>query len=188
MHLNNAENELPEEAVVRLDARPAPDSRIRISTELSDLTVAKTEDDQNRIVHHVLGHVSHKKASATSAVVDGMPKYSKFDTWCTSCQKGKMHMLPQAHDLWNERAANANDVWHIDLIGKFRSPSMGGNSYVVTIIDNHSRYCMAVPTPDKSSQTVLNALKKCMADLRTQPTRAIPTGAASSKANSQPIA
>ena len=30
---------------------------------------------------------------------------------------------------------------------------------------------MAVPTPDKSSQTVLNALKKCMADLKTQPKR-----------------
>ena len=106
----NLEQALPEEAVVRLDARPAPENRIKINTELSDLTVAKTEDDENRIVHHVLGHVSHKKAHATSAVVDGMPKYSKFNTWCTSCQKGKMHMLPHAHDLWNERAANANDV------------------------------------------------------------------------------
>ena len=56
----NAENALPEEAAVRLDARPAPDNRIKISTELSDLTVARTEDDENRIVHHVLGHVSHK--------------------------------------------------------------------------------------------------------------------------------
>ena len=106
----NAENALPEEAVVRLDARPAPDNKIKISTELSDQLVANTEDDQNRIVHHVLGHVSHNKAHATSAVVDGMPKYSKFNTWCTSCQKGKMHMLPHAHDLWNERAAHANDV------------------------------------------------------------------------------
>ena len=38
-------------------------------------------------------------------------------------------MLPHAHDLWNERANNKNDVWHIDLIGKFRSPSLGGNHY-----------------------------------------------------------
>ena len=117
----------PGEATVRLDARPLPDNKITIDTQLSDRTVARTEDDRNRIVHHALGHVSHNKMAATSAVVDGMPKYSKFDTWCTCCQKGKMHMLPHAHNLWNERATHKNAVWHIDLIGKFRSPSLGGN-------------------------------------------------------------
>ena len=142
-----------------------------IDTQLSDRTVAKTEDDRNRIVHHALGHISHNKMTATSTVVDGMPKYRKFDTWCTSCQKDKMHMLPHAHDLWNERAASKNAVWHIDLIGKFRSPSLGGNHYIVTIIDNYSRYCMAVPTKDKSSESVLNALKKCTQDLQATPKR-----------------
>ena len=79
----------PGEATVRLDARPLPDNKITIDTTMSDRTVARTEDDRNRIVHHALGHVSHNKMAATSAVVDGMPKYSKFDTWCTCCQKAK---------------------------------------------------------------------------------------------------
>jgi hypothetical protein len=109
---------------VRLDARPAPQNRIKIDTEMSDKMIARTEDDRNRIVHHVLGHVCHNKAAATSAVVGGMPKYTKFDTWCTSCQKGKMTHLPHAHGLWRERAASRNDAWHIDLIGKFRSASL----------------------------------------------------------------
>ena len=100
----------PGEATVRLDARPLPDNKIVIDTQLSDRTVARTEDDRKRIVHHALGHISHNKMTATSTVVDGMPKYSKFNTWCTSCQKGKMHMLPHAHDLWNERAASKNAV------------------------------------------------------------------------------
>ena len=90
-------------------------------------------------------------------------------------------MLPHAHDLWNERATHKNAVWHIDLIGKFRSPSLGGNHYIVTIIDNYSRYCMAVPTKDKSSESVLGALKKCMQDLQATPNRVIPTGAPNSE-------
>ena len=39
----------------------------------------------------------------------------------------------------------------------------------VTIINNYSRYCMAVPIKDKTSVSDLNALKKCMQDLQTTP-------------------
>ena len=69
-----------------------------------------------------------------------------------------MHVKPHAQNLWQERAEHKNDVWHIDLIGKFRSASLGGNVYIVTIIDNDSRYCMAVPIKNKSSVEVLAAL------------------------------
>ena len=41
--MNNLENEDPEEAVVRLDARPAPQNRIKIDTEMSDKMIARTE-------------------------------------------------------------------------------------------------------------------------------------------------
>ena len=70
---NNLENEDPEEAVVRLDARPAPQNKIVIDTEMSDKTVALNENDRNRITHCLLGHVSHKKMAATSAVVVEIP-------------------------------------------------------------------------------------------------------------------
>ena len=39
---DNLENEEPAEAIVRLDARPAPDGRIKIDTILSDNSVART--------------------------------------------------------------------------------------------------------------------------------------------------
>ena len=80
----NANTNDPKEAAVRLDARPFLDKTINIDTQLSDRSVDKTEDDQNRIVHHALGHIDHKKLAATSAVVDGMPKYSKHNTWCST--------------------------------------------------------------------------------------------------------
>ena len=80
-----------------------------------------------------------------------------------------MTHLPHAHDLWKERAAHAHDVWHIDLIGKFATPSLGGNQYVVTIIDNYSRYNMAIPIKTKTSESVLEALKKCIQDLQATP-------------------
>ena len=87
-----------------------PKKSIDIDTQLSDSTVATTEGDRNRITHYILGHSSHKKMAATSAVVDGMPKYSKFNTWCTSCQKGKMHVNLHTQSLWQERAEHKNDV------------------------------------------------------------------------------
>ena len=35
----------------------------------------------------------------------------------------------------------------------------GGNFYIVTLIDDHNQDCMAVPTKDKTSRAVLEALK-----------------------------
>ena len=106
---------------VRSDVRPAPKKSIDIDTQLSDRTVATSEGDRNRITLYILGHSSHKKMGTTSAVIDGTPKYCKFNTWCTSCQKGKMHVKSHAQNLWQVPAEHKNDVWHIDLIGKFRS-------------------------------------------------------------------
>ena len=78
-------------------------------------------------------------------------------------------MLPHSHNLWNERATHAHDAWHIDLIGKFQSASLGGNHYIVTIIDNYSRYCAAIPIKNKMSASVLEALRKCMQDWGATP-------------------
>ena len=52
----NSDDNDPEEATVSLDARPMPDNKVVIDAQLSDRTVARTEDDHNRIVHHALGH------------------------------------------------------------------------------------------------------------------------------------
>ena len=60
-----------------------------------------------------------------------------------------MHIVPHSRNAWVEKAKHRHDAWHLDLIGKFRVPSLGGNSYVLTIIDNYSRYCTAVPIKDK---------------------------------------
>ena len=104
-NLNNvdSDDDNDSEAIVRLDARLAPKKSIDVDTQISDRTVATTEGDRNRITHYIPGHCSHKKMVATSAVVDCMPKY-KFNTWCISCQKGKMHVKPHAQNLWQEWA------------------------------------------------------------------------------------
>ena len=75
--LGNDEGSLPEEAVVRLPTTAQPDSRIKIDGQMSDLHVARTEEDEDRIAHQMFGHISHRKMAATSAVVDSFPKYSK---------------------------------------------------------------------------------------------------------------
>ena len=83
-----------------------------------------------------------------------------------------MHILPHDHNKWIEKAGNPHDAWHIDLIGKFKHASLGGNSYIVTYIvtcivtyivtllmrapglpciDNCSRYSTVVPIKNKTS-------------------------------------
>ena len=162
---NNDENNVPKEAVVRLATTAIPEKRIVIDRGESDRVASLPENDQLTVTHAAFGHVSAKKMHETAAVADGVPKYRDVDTWCTSCSKGKMHILPHPKNAWVERAAHRHDVWHIDLIGKFQSPSLGGNTYVVTIIDNYSRYCTAIPIKNTMAATVRDALKKCMTDL-----------------------
>ena len=98
-----------------------------------------------------------------------MPSSINRHIHCTSCSKGKMHIVPHSRNAWVEKAKHRHDAWHLDLIGKFRVPSLGGNSYVLTIIDNYSRYCTAIPIKDKKAATVLQAFKKCIAELQAKP-------------------
>ena len=120
---------------MRLPTEAQPDSRIKIDGQMSDLHVARTEEDGSRIAHQMFGHISHRKMAATSAVVDSFPKYSKHATWCTSCHKGKMHMLPHSHNLWNERAEHAHDAWHIDLVK--RKPDRFKHEWLLVAFCSH---------------------------------------------------
>ena len=159
-----------EEAEVRLATSAIPDKTIVIDSHRSDELARSSGDDaRNTIVHQAFGHISHRKLQATTSQVVGMPKYSNSPHWCTACQKGKAGVHPHHKNARLERASAPHDVWHIDLVGKFRSPSLGGNSYVVTIIDNHSRYSTVVPISNKSSSTVLDALKRCIQELAHTP-------------------
>ena len=144
------ERDDPEEAIIRLATEVAPKNRLIINTTASDLTTM-SEETKSRITHQAFGHVSHRKLMATSAVADGMPKMATCPTWCTSCHKGKMHVLPHPKNAWVERAKAPHDAWHLDLIGKFKHASLGGNYYILTIIDNYSRYCVVVPVKNKTA-------------------------------------
>ena len=160
---------MPEEAVVHLASTAIPSNNIIIDTDISDKSGPLDAATRSLIAHRAFGHVSAKKMHDTARVADGVPTPSACPTWCTSCTKGKMHVLPHSRNAWVERAKHPHDAWHIDLIGKFRSPSLGGNLYIVTIIDNYSRYVTCIPIKNKSSATVLEALKKCMAELQSKP-------------------
>ena len=165
--LDEGEKE-PEEAVVRLATSALPSNKIMIDTEIGD-RIADNAESRALIAHRRLGHVSEKKVLDTSKVADNVPSSINRHIHCTSCSKGKMHIVPHSRNAWVEKAKHRHDAWHLDLIGKFRVPSLGGNSYVLTIIDNYSRYCTAVPIKDKRAATVLQAFKKCIAELRAKP-------------------
>ena len=81
----NDENNVPEEAVVRLATTAIPQNQITINREMSDHVASLPENDELTATHAAFGHVSAKKMNETAAVADGVPKYRDVDTWCTSC-------------------------------------------------------------------------------------------------------
>ena len=97
-------------------------------------TAADNAESRALIAHRRLGHVSEKKVLDTSKVAENVPSSINRHIHCTSCSKGKMHIMPHSRNAWVEKAKHRHDAWHLDLIGKFRVPSLGGNSYVLILL------------------------------------------------------
>ena len=58
---------------------------------------------------------------------------------CESCALGKMHRLPFPKQS-SSRASVAHATIHTDLCGPMQEDSMGGSRYLLTFIDDYSRY------------------------------------------------
>ena len=79
-----------------------------------------------------------------------------FVTECPGCLHREKVNLKQV-DPHNVRAINVNEVICVDLVGPI-TISSNKNKYILSIMDQFSRYVAAVPLPDKSAQSVVNAL------------------------------
>ena len=58
---------------------------------------------------------------------------------CEICLKGKMQRIPFPKQ--SERKTNAvMDIVHTDICGPMRNATLGGKRYLLTFIDDYSRY------------------------------------------------
>ena len=74
---------------------------------------------------------------------------------CTACQKSKVHRHTRAplgeFPIVTARFAHV----HIDIVGSL--PPAQGKTYILTMIDRFTRWPVAAPIPDVSSETVTQA-------------------------------
>ena len=107
--------------------------------------------------HQRYGHLNMKDITHISKndVVDGMKtcneKEENIDD-CESCALGKMHRLPHPKQSEN-RANKILEMVHTDLCGPMQIESVGGSRYLLTFIDDYSRYTVVYLLKRKSEVT-----------------------------------
>ncbi|KAH9779126.1 hypothetical protein KPL71_007607 [Citrus sinensis] len=107
--------------------------------------VDKTRRNETADLWHMrLGHVSYSKLSAMvkKSMLKGLPQLDvRTNTVCAGCQYGKAHQLPYEESKF--KAKKPLELIHSDVFGPVKQPSIGGMRYMVTFIDDFSRYVWA---------------------------------------------
>ncbi|KAE8674817.1 putative disease resistance protein [Hibiscus syriacus] len=101
--------------------------------------------------HMRLGHVSYSKLSVMvkKSMLKGLPQLDvRIDTVCAGCQYGKAHQLP--YDESKFKAKEPLELVHSDVFGPIKQQSISGMRYMVTFIDDFSRYVWVFFMKEKS--------------------------------------
>ncbi|XP_074328419.1 uncharacterized protein LOC141666328 [Apium graveolens] len=89
--------------------------------------------------HLRYGHLgfSGLKLLSKTKMVDGFPEINEPENLCEACVKGKQHRQSfPVGKSW--RAKRPLEIVHTDIVGPFDIPSLGGNRYYLTFIDDFS--------------------------------------------------
>lgn len=89
------------------------------------------------------------QAAAESSNVLGLPEIQNGEVVCQGCVLGKGHKEPFPKEL-KQRAKEPLELIHSDLCSPMQTPSLGGNKYCITFIDDYSRMCWVYFLRNKS--------------------------------------
>ncbi len=93
------------------------------------------------IWHKRIGHVNMQrlKVMQSKEIVTGLPKFKVegMQKICEACQFGKQTRHPFPHD--KHVSSHVLELVHFDVWGPATTTSMGGCTYYVTFIDDHTR-------------------------------------------------
>lgn len=114
--------------------------------------VEKTKKNQNADLWHMrLSHVSYEKLDMMmkKKLVNGLPQLEvKTNLVCVGCQYGRAHQLPYEKSSCQAKAPL--ELVHSDVFGPVKQPSVKGMRYMVTFIDDFSRYVWVYFMKEKS--------------------------------------
>lgn len=111
-------------------------------TSAENAYVDKTRRNETADLWHMrLSHVNYSKLNMMMkrSMLRGLPQLEvKIDTVCARCQYGKAHQLPYEESKF--KAKEPLELVHSDAFGPVKQASIGGMKYMVTFIDDFSRY------------------------------------------------
>lgn len=122
--------------------------------------VDKTRKNETVDLWHArLGHVSYYKLKVmmNKSMLKGLPQLDvRGDTICAGCQYGKAHQLPYEESTF--RAKESLELIHSDVFGRVKQAFISGMCYMLTFIDDFSRYVWVYFLKQKSE--VLDKFKE----------------------------
>lgn len=110
--------------------------------------VAQAVVNDGMLWHALLGHVLASKMNVLAKACDGNPKFNHENVRvfyevmvCGGCAQGKRTTSPFALKSISEvKTQRPLDVVHTDVMGPMKPSSKGGAQFVVTFIDDFSRF------------------------------------------------
>ncbi|KAL4388782.1 hypothetical protein GQ457_09G029540 [Hibiscus cannabinus] len=123
-----------------------------IDIESGEVKCMKTAiKDDSWLWHLRYGHLGFTgmKLLSKAKMVNGLPEINPPIQLCEACIKGKQHRQRfEVGKSW--RARRPLEIVHTDIAGPFDIPSLGGNRYYLTFIDDYSRKCWVYALKEKS--------------------------------------
>jgi len=109
--------------------------------------------------HARYGHLNFRALSDLSAkqMVEGLPTVTRVEKICNGCVLGKQHRAPFPK-VSSFRAGKCLELVHADLCGHITPKIVGGASYFLLVVDDHSRYMWVEML--KSKDQALDCFKK----------------------------
>jgi hypothetical protein len=121
---------------------------------------------QTELAHQRMGHVAEStlRKMAGAGHLKGLELGEEVLPPCKACLLGKMKHQPYKENLHpegNPKSAEAPlALVHMDLWGPARTPTMGGKCiYVLSLLDDCTRYVWSILLPSKESKGVAQALE-----------------------------
>ncbi|GMF65420.1 unnamed protein product [Phytophthora lilii] len=110
--------------------------------EAHEAVVQRMSESDNALWHARLGHVSYTKLKLIRAACDGVPEPPRQDDGiCGGCARGKMSTSPFAHRSGSEvKTYQPFEIVHSDVMGPIKPVSKGGARYMLTFIDDFTRF------------------------------------------------
>ena len=108
----------------------------------NDQALLSHANETSKIWHERFGHMNNKYLQALhrDEMVEGLPQFKSSNGACVGCVVGK-HPERSYEKGMERRATQPLGLVHLDLIGPLPTPSYGGSRYVLTFIDDYSRFC-----------------------------------------------